>query len=249
MRQSLKGYLYNDSTFEMFGVEHIGGLVISILLIILIPWISLKFFDKNYQAKLGAIIGYIVMLNYPVWVGLEMIAGTFDFSLHLPVHLCRISNLLIPLVMLKRHFLTFEILFFWGLSGTLQGAITPDISAGFPHFHYFRFWIAHNGLVLALVYAVVVFKMRPTIQSLWKSFMALNLFLILAVITNVILDANYFWICGKPVTPTGEHVPSILDFMGPWPWYILTAEFVALIHFLLAYSPFYFINKKWKDKY
>ena len=244
MRPFLKRYLYENSTFEVFGVEHVVGLLISVLMIVLIPWVSLKYLGKNSQARLGMVIGYIVMLNYPIWVVLEMIAGTFNFSLHLPVHLCRISNLLIPLVMVKRHYLTFEILFFWGLSGTLQGAITPDISAGFPHFHYFRFWIAHNGLVLALVYAVVVFKMWPTKKSIQKSFIALNLFLILAVIVNLILDANYFWICGKPVTPSGDHVPTILDFMGPWPWYILTAEFVALIHFLLAYTPFYFINKK-----
>ena len=244
MRQTLKEYLYSDSTFEIFGAEHIVGLVVSVLLIVFIPLFSLKYLSKDSQARLGAVIGYIVMLSYPVWVVLELAAGTFSTTLHLPVHLCRISNLLIPLVMVKRHFLTFEVLFFWGLSGTLQGAITPDISAGFPHFYYFRFWIAHNGLVLALVYAAVVYKMRPTPKSIKKSFLALNLFLIFAMIVNLVLDANYFWICGKPVTPSGEHVPTILDFMGPWPWYIIAAEFVALIHFLIAYTPFYFINKR-----
>ena len=248
MRESVRQYLYEETSFEMFGADHIAGLSVSVLLIVLIPWVSLKFLNSKSQKNIGMTIGYIVMLNYPIWVFLEIIAGTFDFILHLPVHLCRISNLLIPLVMVKRNYFTFEILFFWGLSGTLQGAITPDISAGFPHFHYFRFWIAHNGLVLALIYAVVVYKMRPTIHSLWKSFIALNVFLIFAIVVNLILNANYFWICGKPVTTTGEHVPSILDFMGPWPWYILSAEFVALIHFSLAYIPFYFLNKTGKGK-
>ena len=248
MRETVHHYLYGDTSFEVFGSDHFWGLTISVLLIVIIPWISVRYLNRKSQNNLGMIIGYIVMLNYPAWVMLEIIAGSFDVSLHLPVHLCRVSNLLIPLVMVKRHFLTFEILFFWGLSGSLQGAITPDISAGFPHFHYFRFWVGHNGIILALIYAVVVFRMRPTIHSLWKSFVALNIFLILAVIANLILDANYFWICGKPTTPTGEHVPSILDFMGPWPWYILSAEFVAILHFFLAYSPFYFLNKNGKNK-
>ena len=243
MRASVHQYLYGDTSFRLFGADHLWGIVVSVLFIIIVPWISVKYLNKRAQKYLGMIIGYIVMLNYPAWVILESIAGSFDVSLHLPVHLCRLSNLLIPLVMIKRHFLTFEILFFWGLSGTLQGAITPDISAGFPHFHYFRFWVGHQGTILALIYAVVVFKMRPTPYSIWKSFIALNIFLILAVIVNLILDANYFWICGKPITPTGEHVPSILDFMGPWPWYILSAEFVALFHFILAYLPFCFLKK------
>ena len=248
MRETVHHYLYGDTSFEVFGSDHFWGLTISVLLIVIIPWISVRYLNRKSQNNLGMIIGYIVMLNYPAWVMLEIIAGSFDVSLHLPVHLCRVSSLLIPLVMVKQHFLTFEILFFWGLSGSLQGAITPDISAGFPHFHYFRFWVGHNGIILALIHAVVVFRMRPTIHSLWKSFVALNIFLILAVIANLILDANYFWICGKPTTPTGEHVPSILDFMGPWPWYILSAEFVAILHFFLAYSPFYFLNKNGKNK-
>ena len=243
MRVAVHQYLYGDTSFILFGADHLWGIVVSVLFIVIVPWISVKYLNKRAQKYLGMIIGYIVMLNYPAWVILESIAGSFDVSLHLPVHLCRLSNLLIPLVMIKRHFLTFEILFFWGLSGALQGAITPDISAGFPHFHYFRFWVGHHGTILALIYAVVVFKMRPTLYSIWKSFIALNIFLILAVIVNLFLVANYFWICGKPITPTGEHVPSILDFMGPWPWYILSAEFVALFHFVLAYLPFYFLKK------
>ncbi len=243
MRVAVHQYLYGDASFRLFGADHLWGIVVSVLFIVIVPWISVKYLNKRAQKHLGMIIGYVVMLNYPAWVILESIAGSFDVSLHLPVHLCRLSNLLIPLVMIKRHFFTFEILFFWGLSGTLQGAITPDISAGFPHFHYFRFWVGHQGTILALIYAVVVFKMRPTPYSIWKSFIALNIFLILAVIVNLILDANYFWICGKPTTPTGEHVPSILDFMGPWPWYILSAEFVSLFHFVLAYLPFYFLKK------
>jgi uncharacterized membrane protein YwaF len=34
-----------------------------------------------------------------------------------------------------------------------------------------------------------------------------------------------------------------LDYLGPWPWYILAAEFVALAHFLVAFVPFIFLNR------
>jgi hypothetical integral membrane protein (TIGR02206 family) len=120
----------------------------------------------------------------------------------------------------------------------LQGAITPDVTHGFPHFHYFRFFIGHNGMVLVLIYAIVVFDLRPTLKGLWDSFLALNAFLVFAAIVNLILDSNYFWICGKPPTA------SLLDYLGPWPWYILMAEFIALLHYLVAYAPFYFFNKR-----
>ena len=79
--------------------------------------------------------------------------------------------------------------------------------------------------------------MEPSIVGLKNSFIGLNLFLIISFISNIFLDANYFWIMGKP--PAG----SLLDYMGPWPWYILTAQFVALAHFGLAYIIFILIKK------
>jgi uncharacterized membrane protein YwaF len=73
--------------------------------------------------------------------------------------------------------------------------------------------------------------------GLKNSFIGLNLFLLISFLVNLLLDANYFWIMDKP--PMG----SLLDYMGPWPWYILTAEFLALVHFGLAYVLFLLIKK------
>ncbi len=244
MRDTVYEYLNTFEPFDMFGMEHILAIIAALVVIIVLPLYAKNHLDENAQYKLGKFIGWLVFANYIVWVSLEAIAGTFDVKQHLPVHLCRFANLMIPLVMVWRSYFVYEILFFWGFSGMLQASITPDIAAGFPHFHYFRFWMGHQGLILALVYATVVYEIRPSFKSLIKSFIALNIFLGIAALVNVLMDANYFWICGKPLNQIGERIPTLLDYMGPWPWYILTGEFVALAHFLLAYSPFYFINKR-----
>ena len=81
MREVVHHYLYNDTSFEVFGSDHFWGLTISVLLIVIIPWISVRYLNRKSQNNLGMIIGYIVMLNYPAWVMLEIIAGSFDVSL------------------------------------------------------------------------------------------------------------------------------------------------------------------------
>ena len=78
--------------------------------------------------------------------------------------------------------------------------------------------------------------MKPTIHGLKNAFLALNIFLLVAFISNKFLGSNYFWIMDKP--PAG----SILDFMGPWPWYIFVAELVALLHFYLAFIVYKFLD-------
>jgi hypothetical integral membrane protein (TIGR02206 family) len=228
----------DPNPFILFGLDHIIGTIVFFGLWIWLPIYSKNNLTKPRQEQLGIVLGLIVMFNYLAWVGLESIAGTFDSKLHLPFHLCRFANLAIPFVMIWKKERLFQVLYFWGMSGMLQGAITPDVTHGFPHFHYFRFLIGHNGMVLVLIYAIVVFDFRPTLKGLWDSFLALNVFLVFAAIVNLVLDSNYFWICGKPPTA------SLLDYLGPWPWYILVAEFVTLLHYLVAYAPFYFFNKR-----
>ena len=243
MREIVEEYLNTYEPFILFGTSHIISIGIAIILAIFIPIFAKNKLSDHYQYILGSIIGYLVMSSYIIWTILEIIAGTFDLKLHLPIHLCRMANLLLPLVMVTRSFFFYEILYFWGLSGMLQAVITPDIAAGFPHFQFFRFWFAHHGMIIALIYATVVYDMRPNLKSVWKAMLALNIFLLISIIANILLDANYFWICGKPINQLGEHVPSLLDYLGPWPWYILVAEFVALAHFLIAYIPFIYIKR------
>ena len=123
-----------------------------------------------------------------------------------------------------------------------QSSFTPDIQVGFPHYHFIRFWLAHNLMVVAIVYASVVYGMRPTWQSFWRSFAALLIFTVITIPVNLLLGANYFWILGKPTTA------SLLDYFGPWPWYLVSAAVFALIHFYLVYLPFQLKGKgAWID--
>jgi len=238
MTTTLSEYLYSTGSFQVFGPSHIWGIILFLILVVGVPLISKKYLAEKNQHRIGCFIGLIVGANYFIWVALEILAGTFDIKIHLPFQLCRVANILIPLIMISKSDRVYQIVYFWGMSGVFQGLITPDITNNFPHFHFIRFWVGHNGMIIALVYATVVYGMRPQICSIKKAFVASNLFLLASVIVNLILDANYFWICGKPP------MPSLLDYLGPWPWYILAVELVALVHFAVAYIPFYILDRK-----
>jgi hypothetical integral membrane protein (TIGR02206 family) len=135
----------------------------------------------------------------------------------------------------------YEVLLFWIVAGTLQGVITPDIAEGFPTFDYFRYWIVHLGLLIIIFYATFVFGMRPTFKSIFKSVLALQVYVVMMVAINALLDANYFYLNEKPKSA------SVLDYFGDWPYYIIVTQLILVPYFLVIYLPFYIEKRRKKQ--
>jgi hypothetical integral membrane protein (TIGR02206 family) len=167
--------------------------------------------------------------------------GDWDAGSTLPLHLCGVGILLAAFLMINRNYLLYELVYFWGLGGAIQALLTPDIGIyGYPHYRYFQFFLSHGTLIFASLYMTWIGGMRPSHRSIWKVMGITNIYMVIIAGFNYLVDGNYLFICHKPVNG------SISDILGPWPWYILSLEVVALISFYLYYSPF--ALKDWIEK-
>ena len=126
----------------------------------------------------------------------------------------------------------YEILMFWVLAGTIQAVVTPDVADGFPTFNFIRYWVVHLGLILIMFYATYVLNMRPTFKSVFKSFGALQIYVVSMFTINYLLGSNYFYLNRKPEAAT------LLDLFGDWPVYLLVTELVILPFFFMIYFAF-----------
>ena len=235
---SLSYYLYNGPQFIMFGRVHVLSIVVSVLVCMFLPACISTLKSKTVD-KIVFYLSLLVMFNIVVWMYLEWIAGTFDIRSHLPLHLCRVANILLPIMVLTKNKTLYNVLYYWSLSGIFQALLTPDISQTFPHYHFFRFFITHNVMIFVIILYSMHRNFRPTMSGMWTSLIYMNIFLLIVFVINTFLGSNYFWIMEKPP------MASLLDYLGPWPWYIFWAEFVAIIHFAFAYLPVY-IERKFK---
>lgn len=208
--------------------------------------ISLIYFVKNKcnskQQKITFnVLGSFISLTIIIFNIQNYSLGNYSLSRDLPLFLCSFMALIIPVYTYYRKYWMYEILFFWVIAGTTQGIITPDIANGFPVFDYFRYWIAHVGLVIVMFYATFVFNYRPKFKSVFKSIIALQFYILIMYVVNLALNANYSYLNAKP------EGASVLDYFGDWPYYIVNAQLVIIPYCLLIYLPFY-IERKIKNK-
>jgi len=126
----------------------------------------------------------------------------------------------------------FQIVYFIGIGGAIQALLTPVLYYGYPHFRFFEFFIAHIAIILSALYMTWIEGFRPTLKSVALAMGFLNVLLVIVLPLNRMIGANYMFLAHKPDTT------SLLDVLGPYPWYLLAMEAFALLFFLVLYLPY-----------
>ena len=82
---------------------------------------------------------------------------------------------------------------------------------------------------------------RPYWSSLVRVAIWGNVYMAAVGLVNWLVGSNYLFIARKPDTP------SLIDMLGPWPWYIISLEVVAFLMFLLLYLPYVLRDRRMKS--
>src|SRR6266446_7350123 len=73
----------------------------------------------------------------------------------LPFQLCDAAIFVSAFALWFRRQILVEVTYFWGLAGTIQAIITPDLPQHFPSFPFIQYYVAHGGVVAAGLFLVV----------------------------------------------------------------------------------------------
>ncbi|MCT2529269.1 TIGR02206 family membrane protein [SAR92 clade bacterium H921] len=229
-----------DIPFTSFSLSHWLVLVVFVFLLATIVLLG-RNLTRQQNLLLARALSVFMSASVVIWAVLHLVFDRFNVAVDLPLSLCNLFALIAPLLFWNPDHRRFEVIYFMVMCGTFQAIITPDLYVGFPGYGFFKYWIVHIGLVLVVVHYLLVFRLYPRPQAMITSFVWLNIYLLSLVPVNLWLDANYFYMMEKPINP------SILDYFGPWPVYILVSEALAFVFFAVAYVPIavakkYFIN-------
>jgi hypothetical integral membrane protein (TIGR02206 family) len=171
---------------------------------------------------LAALIGGTYLVEHAWFVA----RGTWSADFNLPLHLTDVVTIVSVLALWTARPLLVELTWFWGLTASLQAVLTPDLgSADFPELLWWTFFITHSGAVVAALVLVVGRRIVPRPGAVWRVFGATVVVAVAAGTANLLTGGNYMWLREKP------DEGSLLDVMGPWPWYIAGAAAFGLLLF------------------
>lgn len=150
----------------------------------------------------------------------------------LPLELCDLAWPVAIWALWTRGRRAFVLLYYWGLTLSVQALLTPAMSGpDYPGIRYLDFFGEHLLIVWAAVYLTWGVGMRPdwagyrfvvTVTAVWAA---------AAFVINLGTGTNFGYLNHKPDTG------SILDLLGPWPWYILIEIAVILAGWALITWP------------
>ncbi|HEY8305643.1 MAG TPA: TIGR02206 family membrane protein [Lapillicoccus sp.] len=181
----------------------------------------------------GRALALVLAADAVVFVVRQGLGGTWSVQSSLPLALCDVALVVAAVACWYPSWsLGVELTYFWGLAGTLQAVLTPDLHVGFPSIEFVLFVVGHLGIVLAALYLVVGLRIVPRPGAAVRVFGITVAYAAVIGAFNWLTGSNYMYLAAPPENP------SLLSLLGPWPWYLLSATGVAIVLFAVLDAPF-----------
>ncbi|CAN5354225.1 TIGR02206 family membrane protein [soil metagenome] len=231
--------MHPEPVFQVFGPVHLAVIAVIIFVPVALGWAVRQTDSKPLD--LGIAVGFVLLLvsNYighGVYVWQHRLA---TWQQALPFQLCDWAMFTIIVALLTRRRSWTEVSYFWGIGGTLQAILTPNLQVTFPDIRAISFFVAHGGIVAGVIYLLVGRHFRPTLGSVWRTLAWSQLYFVSTLLVDHFTGVNYGFLLHKPV------VASLLDYLPDTRWlYLLGLEGLALLFFALLYAPFAFGRRR-----
>lgn len=212
--------------FVPFGPEHLAvlGCLALLAAALIIGRRRLPRADDRWVRR--GIAAFLVA-NELIRFGLMLARGVID----VPLQLCDLALLLTVWALLALKPFVVQVAYCWALAGSLQAILTPDLLAGVPTYWWIKFFLSHGAVVLSVIYLALTGRVALSHRTIWQIWLVTNLYAATVGCINWAFGTNYGYLAHKPMQP------SLLDYFGPWPYYIVVMEIAAIISFYLCYAP------------
>jgi len=214
--------------FSAYGPSHWAVIAVFAVGAVVLVWVGRRQ-TKRQGRRLGRILGALTAVIYAAILIYVLTPPTLD---SVPLQLTDLATVVGAYALWSQKQWAYALVYYWGLVLSTQALISPALqSPDFPNYQFLAFWAIHLMVVWAAIYLTWGRGMRPD----WRDFrLAVAATLLWAVVTfafNRVTGTNYGFLNRKPSTA------SLLDVMGPWPWYVFVGATLILLVWALMTWP------------
>jgi len=222
-----------EHPFQPYGLPHLTVIFLTIILPLALAAIVRRTRSSRIERAIVGLLPAVLVLNYVVYLIFVRSHGIVTWQQMLPLQLCDWGMVVVIVAMWTGSQRWFEVAYFWGIGGTLQAVLTPNLRFGFPDWRFISFFTSHSGIIIGVVFLMLTRRYRPYPMSIVRTFIWSEFYFVVTLIADELTGFNYGFLLHKP------EAFSILNFLSDSrPLYLLEMHGVALLFFLGLYAPF-----------
>jgi hypothetical integral membrane protein (TIGR02206 family) len=226
-----------EHPFQPYGVPHLTVIFLTIASPFVLAAIVRCAKSPRVERAIIVTLSAVLVFNYVGYLIFIRSHGVVAWRQMLPLQLCDWGMVVVIVAMWTGSQRWFEVAYFWGIGGTLQAVLTPNLTFGFPDLRFFSFFISHSGIIIGVVFLMLTRRYRPYPMSIVRTFLWSEFYFVVTLIADELTGFNYGFLLHKP------EAFSILSFLSDSrPLYLLEMHGVALLFFIVLYAPFAIVD-------
>jgi hypothetical integral membrane protein (TIGR02206 family) len=219
--------------FQPYHLPHLTVIFLTITLPFLLAALVRRARARWVEKLIMGVLTGVLILNYAAYLVFIRSRGVVDWRQMLPMQMCDWSLVVVIVAMWSGSRRWFEVAYFWGIGGTLQAVLTPNLRFGFPDWRFISFFMSHSAVIIGVVFLMLTRGYRPYPMSLARAWLWSEFYFVVALSVDEVTGVNYGFLLHKP------EAFSILSFLSDSRGvYLLQLHLVALVFFVVLYLPF-----------
>ena len=223
--------------FTPFGRAHLAVILLTAVVPLVLALIVHRTKSRFLERSICFAISALLLVNYAAYLIVARQFGATTWTRVLPLQLCDWAMFVIIGALWTGNRRWLEVAYFWGIGGTLQAIITPNLRFGFPDLRFISFFVAHSGIIIGIVFLMLIYGFRPQPIGIVRTFAWTELYFVIVFTIDLLTGENYGFLLHKP------EAFSLLSFLSDWrPLYLFQMHCLALLFFSLLYAPFAIVD-------
>ena len=223
--------------FHAYGRAHLTVIFLTVGLPFLLALIVHRMKSRLLERTICFAISALLLINYVAYLIVARNFGVTRWYKALPMQLCDWAMIVIIVALWTGNRRWLEVAYFWGIGGTLQAILTPNLRFGFPDLRFISFFVAHSGIIIGIVFLMLIYGFRPRAIGVLRTFAWTEIYFVVAFSVDLLTGENYGFLLHRP------EAGSLLNFLSDFrPLYLVQFHGLAFLFFCVLYAPFAIVD-------